>query len=142
MKIARKVVMVIFGSVLILEGLLDIFMPEQRALAIETGNSSRSVMFYVMILGATWAAAGFWVIAASRDPLRHIYWLKFVMTLPVLLSAVLTISIIRGYVTLEQVVIELALNAVFAISLLALYPWRSHSGNQPTKPARIGGVDE
>ncbi len=142
MKKALKVIMVIFGFVLILEGLLDIIVPNQRASIIETSNSTGSVMFYMTILGATWAAAGFWVVAASRDPSRHINWVKFVITLPVLLSVVLIISIIRGYVTFDQVVIDLVLDAVFAISFLALYPWRSNFNNQSARPDKLGGGEQ
>lgn len=125
---ALKIVMIIFGAVLILEGLLDIIMPNQRASLIASGGSTRSAVFLMMILGATWVAAGFWVVAAGRDPLRHVNWVKFVITLPVLLSLVLILSIIRGYVGLNQVVIELALDAGFALTFLALYPWRRVSG--------------
>jgi uncharacterized protein YjeT (DUF2065 family) len=128
---ALKVIMIIFGLVLILEGLLDIIIPDQRASIIETGGSASSIMFYMTILGATWVAAGFWVVAAGRDPSRHINWVKFVITLPVLLSIVLIFSIIRGYVSFDQVVIDLVLDAVFALSLLALYPWKSKTNIQP-----------
>lgn len=125
---AVKVIMAIFGSVLILEGLLDVVMPAQRASMFEPGGSSASVLFYMTILGATWVAAGIWVVAASRDPARHVSAVKFVITLPTLLSMALIFSILRGYVGLGQVIIELALDAFFALSLLALYPWRRRSG--------------
>ncbi len=126
---ALKVIMVFFGLVLILEGLLDIVMPEQRASIIGSSGSAGSTMFYMTILGATWVAAGFWVMAAGRDPSRHLDWVKFVITLPVLLLLVLIFSIVRGYVSFDQVAIDLVLDAVFALSLLALYPRRKDSGS-------------
>ena len=124
MKRALKIIMIIFGLVLVLEGLLDIVIPDKRASFIGSGGSARSVMFYMTILGATWVAAGFWVMAAGRNPSRHINWVKFAITLPILLSIVLVFSIVRGYVGLEQVAIDLVLDVAFALAFLALYPWR------------------
>lgn len=129
MKRALKVIMTVFGLVLILEGLLDIVVPEQRASIMGSGGSSSSAMFYMTILGATWVAAGFWVMAAGRDPSRHLNWVKFVITLPVLLLLALIFSIVRGYVSFDQVAVDLVSDAVFALSLLALYPRRNNSGS-------------
>jgi uncharacterized protein YjeT (DUF2065 family) len=136
---ALKVVMIIFGLVLVLEGLLDIAIPGQRASAIGPGGSS--VMFFMTILGATWVAAGFWVVAAGRNPARHINWVKFAITLPVLLSIVLVFSIVRGYVGLDQVAIDLVLDAAFALTFLALYPWRLSTGEKNTSAHATAAVE-
>lgn len=130
MRTALKVIMIIFGFVLILEGLLDIIMPAQRASIISSDVNASSVLFYMTILGATWVAAGIWVVAAGRNPSQHINWVKFVITLPVILSIILIFSIMRGYVGLNQVIVDLVLDGVFALSLLALYPRRRKSDHR------------
>lgn len=128
MKTALKVVMIIFGAVLIIEGLLDIVIPEQRAMLLGIGDGAGYVMFYMTLLGATWVAVGFWVLVAGLNPLQHLFWVRFSITLPVLLSLILGYSSIRGYVSFDLVAIDLIMNIVFALTFLVLYPWRASSG--------------
>lgn len=125
MKKALKVIMVILGIILIVEGLADIVIPGQRLSLMGAGENAGYMMAFMTILGATWVAAGIWIVAAGRDPLRHINWVKFVITLPLLLAFALAYSIIKGYVTFDQVAIDLVLDFVFALALFALYRRRA-----------------
>jgi len=127
---ALKVITVILGIILIAEGVLDIVIPEQRLSMMGTGENAGYVMAYMTLLGATWVAAGIWVVAAGRDPLRHINWMKFVITLPLLLALALTCSIIKRYVTFDQVAIDLVVDIGFAVVLFVLYPRRAAINSQ------------
>ncbi len=127
---ALKVIMVILGLILVLEGLADIAMPAQRAQLMGPVENSRVVEFYLTVLGATWVAAGLWAVAAARDPLRHVSWIKFAITLLVLLSGALLYSAARGYVSFGQVAIEVGLDVVLAAALFAFYPRRAVSGSR------------
>ncbi|MBN1855628.1 MAG: hypothetical protein JW846_01585 [Dehalococcoidia bacterium] len=120
-----KVITVTLGIILIAEGLLDIVMPEQRLSLMGTGENASHVLAYMTILGATWVAAGIWVVVAGRDPLRHIDSMKFVITLPLLLAFALAYSTIKGYVTFDQVAVDLVVDILFALVLFVLYPRRA-----------------
>jgi hypothetical protein len=77
------------------------------------------------IIGAMFIAIGVWVIAAGRDPLRHINWVKFVITVSLLAVVVSAHSILVGYVDFNQVAGSIIFDGIFAVALLALYPWRA-----------------
>lgn len=127
---ALKVITVTLGIILVTEGLLDIAIPEQRLGLMGTGENASYVMAYMTILGATWVAAGIWVVAAGRSPLRHIGSMKFVIALPLLLAFALTYSTIKGYVAFEQVAIDLVVDIAFALVLFVLYPRRAAGNSQ------------
>jgi hypothetical protein len=73
-------------------------------------------------------AIGVWAIAAGRDPLRNIYMVKLLITLNILLLILSLYSISQGYLDFSAVLVHIILDVVFAVALLALYPWRgTHS---------------
>ena len=80
--------------------------------------------------GAVFIAAGVWVIVAARDLLRHINWVRFEITKSILVPIVTVYSIIQGYVHFSQVGMILILFAVFAVALLAFYPWGKVTSSQ------------
>ena len=114
----------------ILAGLQYIIFPEQAAARAGFGQIADYVRWFNAFSGAIFIAAGSWVIVASRDPLRNIIWVKFEITKTLLVLAVNVYSIIQGYVTFSQVGPILILFVVFAVALLALYPWRAVRGTQ------------
>ena len=122
---ALKVVMIVYGAIGLLLGLGLIFMPDQMAGMAGFGEIPGYTKWYMAVLGATFVAACIWVIAAGRDPLRHIYWVKFVVTLPILLLVINAYSIIKGYVDFSQVGTHLILDVIFTVAFLVLYPWRA-----------------
>lgn len=113
-----KMTMVLLGGVLCLEGILDIVLPAQRA----AGMGASNAKLPMAILGATWIAAGVWTAAAARDPLRHLNWVKFALTLPLILLVALLVEVLRGDVPFMGVAIDGAFNALFVTLLIVFYP--------------------
>jgi hypothetical protein len=125
-----KVVMIIWAAVAILVGLAYIFLPKQLG---EMGGFEKGpvwVMYILALLGVCYIATGGFVIAAAvRDPLKHIMWVQFAIAVAILIVVVAASSIARGLVTFRQEGMPLIFNAVFAVLLLALYPWRAKPGS-------------
>jgi hypothetical protein len=121
-----KVVMIIWAAVAILIGLAYIFIPRQLG---EMGGFEKGpawVAYILALLGVCFIATGvFVIVAAVRDPLKHIKWVQFAITVAILLVVVAASSIMRGLVTFSQEGPLLIFNAVFAVAFLALYPWRA-----------------
>jgi hypothetical protein len=63
-----------------------------------------------------------WTLVASRAPARHLNWVKFVLTFPIALFVTLVLAVVRGHVTLDQVLIDMAVNAGFVTLLVLYYP--------------------
>jgi hypothetical protein len=122
---ALKVVLIIYGVLMILTGLLEITMHDLVAEMYGFGEVPSYVNWMGEIIGAVFIAIGVWVIVAGRDPLRHINWVKFVITMSLLAVAVGVHSIIVGYVTFSQIAGQIIFDGIFAVALLALYPWRT-----------------
>ena len=81
-------------------------------------------------LGMCFIAACIFLIAAARDPLRYISWVKFAILFAILMLVGDLYSIIRGYIDFSHAGTGITLNAIFAAALLAFYPWRAVSGGQ------------
>ena len=127
---ALKVTMIIWGTIAILAGLQYIIFPEQAAERAGFGQIADYVRWFNAFSGAIFISCGVWVIVASRDPIRHINWVKFEITKTLLVLAVTVYSIIQGYVHFSQIGPILVLFAVFAVAFLALYPWRVKASTQ------------
>lgn len=121
---ALRWTMIIFGVIGILFGLSNIFIPEQGAKMYAFGEIPDYVRWMAGLAGASYLAAGIWVIAAAKDPIYHIYWVKFVITKSLLFAVVTGFAIIKGYVSFSQVGPMFILFIIFAIAFLAFYPWR------------------
>ena len=82
--------MIAYGVVLILVGLGVIIVPDKIAELWRLGEIADYSKFLLANAGAIYVAAGVGVVAAGRDPLQHISWVKFAITkciLTVVLSA-------------------------------------------------------
>jgi hypothetical protein len=122
---ALRVTMIIYGAVLILGGLLDIFAHEVVIAMYGLSEVASYVKWMGEIIGAAFISVGVWVIVAGRDPLRNIYWVKLVITKSILTVVVTVHSIIVGFVDFSQVGGVLILDAVFVVAFLGFYPWRA-----------------
>jgi len=124
-----KVAMIIWAAVAILVGLAYIFIPRQLG---EMGGFEKGpawVAYILALLGVCFVATGaFVIVAAVRDPLKHIKWVQFAIVVTILIVVVAVSSIMRGLVTFSQEGPLLIVNAVFAVVFLALYPWRAKPG--------------
>jgi hypothetical protein len=120
-----KVAMIIWAAIAILIGLAYIFIPRQLG---EMGGFEKApvwVEYILALLGVCYIAAGSFIIVAARDPLKHIMWVQFAIAVAILNVVVEASSMSRGLVTFSQEGMPLIINAVFAVALLALYPWRA-----------------
>ena len=120
---ALKVIMIIFGAILILKGLQDVIFPGAMVAMLGLEEAPLYVYQVKTVVGAGLIAVGVWIIIAMRDLLRNIIWVKFAITRCVLVVAAYVYSIIMGYASFSDVAMFLILNIVFAVLFLALYPW-------------------
>ena len=116
-----KIVMIIFGAVSVLSGLAHIFIPDQLI-----AEACSAALLAMAMVGVSFVAGGVYlIIAGTRDIIRHIYWVQFAILWAILSVAGGLYSVMRGYVTFEQSMMPIIIDAVFAVALLALYPWRA-----------------
>ena len=123
---ALKVALVVFGVVMILMGLLLVIFPDKVASMSEVTGYLR---YAIVSLGACLLAAGGFPIAAARDPLRHINWVKFAIVWCILGAAVELYSVGRSDITFGHAAVLIIMHAFFAVVFLALYPWRHKISN-------------
>jgi hypothetical protein len=120
-----KVVMIIYGVILVLVGLLLIFLPDQAADMWGVSDITDFAKFTGLGLGAVYLAAGVWVVVAGRDPLQHINWVKFVITKGALSIVASVYAIIMDYIPASPFMWMLVVDAVLIALLLVFYPWRA-----------------
>jgi hypothetical protein len=125
-----KVVMIIGAAIWILLGLALVFVPGQLGAMMGFAKGPEWSPYLHAWLGVFYLVGGaFIMVAAVRDPLKHIMWVQFGIAVTILTLAVEVYSLMRGFVTFEQIVMEIIINAIFFVALMALYPWRVKSGN-------------
>jgi hypothetical protein len=120
---ALKVIMIIFGAVLIIKGLQDVILPGMMIKALGLEEPPLYLYQIKTVMGASMIAVGVWIIIAMRDLLRNIIWVKFAITRCVLGVAAYVYSIIQGYVSFSGCAMFLIIDAIFAVLFLAFYPW-------------------
>ncbi len=128
-----KITMGVFGAILVLEGVLDLALPMERAVGLGLGQCASHAQLAMAVLGATWVVAGGWTIAAARNPARHIGWVKFALTLSLALGVALSVQALRGYVAFGQVASDIGFDALFVGLFIAFFPRRArgeHSSSE------------
>jgi len=126
---ALKVVMIVFGVVEILLGLMLVAMPEQTASPAGAGAGSGFLLYYIVSLGVCLIVPSIFIIIAAQDPLKHINWVKFAIVFCLLGSLAGLYAVIRGYVTFGEAGMQIIMDAVFGVVFLALYPYRAAKGS-------------
>ena len=121
---ALKVTMIVYGAIGILFGLVYVIMPRQLDIMFGYEVGPAYVADMEVSLGVSFIAACVFLIAAARDPLQHIYWVKFAILFAVLMLVGDLFSVMRGYIDFGHAASGITLHAVFAAALLAFYPWR------------------
>jgi hypothetical protein len=120
-----KVVMIVRGIIGILFGLSFIFVPRQLGEMFGyTAEGPEYMLSFLATLGALMAASGVFIIAAARDPIKHIWWVKFAILVTALLLVVELYSVIMGYIAFSQATMGVIMQSVFLVALLIFYPWR------------------
>ena len=125
---ALKVTMIVYGVIGILFGLAYIFVPRQLGAIFGFEQGPEYVSAFLATLGVSFIAPCVFLIAAARDPLRHIYWVKFAILFAILMAVIELYSVIRGYLDFGQAGMGIILHAVFAAAFLVFYPWRAARG--------------
>ena len=122
-----KVTMIVYAVAGLLFGLAYVFVSRQvfSMFGFEEGPAHVAAM--AAALGVSWVAACIFLIIAARDPLKHILWVKYAIVFAILSFAAELSSVIRGYMDFGDrgAVMGVMTHAVFAIALLAFYPWRA-----------------
>ena len=122
---ALRVVLIIYGVILLVMGLAGIILPEQIIGMFGIGEVTNDIMYLSVVISTFSITIGIWLIITGRDPLGNIYWVKFIITKVLLFVVVKVYLIIQGYVDFNQVGVAIILDGVFAVAFLALYPWRA-----------------
>ena len=122
---ALKVVLVVFGVVGILLGLALVFFPGKLASMSGVSEGTSYLKYTMASFGVLVISVNVFLIVAARDPLRHINWVKFAIVAYILGTVAGLYSIIKGDVDFSHAGTLLIMHAVFAVVLLALYPWRA-----------------
>ena len=126
---ALKVAMIVYGILGILFGLAYIFIPQELSEMFGYQQEGPEYMVgylsaFSVALGTSFIAICVFLIAAARDPIRHIYWVKFAILFAVLMLVAELYSALRGYVEFSEATMGIVIHAVFAAAFLIFYPWR------------------
>ena len=130
MILGLKIVLIVFGVRNILFGLALIVTPQLVANLWGLGEITDYVPFIMGALGISLIAPSVWLIAAARDPVRHITWVKFGILWMILAVVVPIYSIIQGAVDFSQAGTGIIMDGVFAVALLVFYPYRAARGGE------------
>jgi len=120
-----KVVLIAYGAIHIVLGLSLVFAPQQTAVMMGFAELGSPALYVAALCGLTFIAASVWIIAAARDPVQNITWVKFAILWTVLGFIVQLYLLIQGTVDFSQAGLGIVLDIVFAAALLALYPYRA-----------------
>jgi len=124
---ALKVVLIIFGALSIASGLAHIIAPDQlkSMMGIEEMPAvCEPALFAMAMVGISFIAGGVYlIVVGTRDIIRHIYWVQFAILWAILAVAAGLYSVAQGYVTFDQVMMPIIMDAVFAVAFLVLYPY-------------------
>jgi hypothetical protein len=126
---ALKVILIVYGAISAVMGVLHIFAPgmllSTMGLAVEDMPAACMPALYSMaMVGVSFVAGGiFLIIAGTRDILRNILWVQFALLWSILAVAGAVYSVLMGYVAFDQVMMPVIVDGVFFILLMVFYPW-------------------
>ena len=124
MSTTLKVVLIVYGVVLLLMGLGGIILPEQVSGMFGVEEINDNILYMTMAVSVFSLVSGIWIIVAARDMLRNIIWVKFAITLAGLSAVLLAYSSLRGYIDFIQVLPAIILWIIFIVLFLVFYPWK------------------
>jgi FtsH-binding integral membrane protein len=123
-----KIALVVFGVIEIMLGLSLVIFPDQTANMVGFSKPSGYLIYTMVSLGMCLIAPSVYLIVVSRDPLRHINWVKFAILWCILGVVGGVYSIVMGAADFNQVGMQIIMGAIFAVVFLALYPYRAAKG--------------
>ena len=104
-------------------------MTEQAVGAAGAGAASGFLLYYVASLGVCLIAPSVFLIIAARVPLKHINWVKFAIVWCILGALGGLYAVVRGWVDFGHAGMQIAMDGIFAVIFLALYPYRAAKGS-------------
>ena len=122
---ALKVSMIVYAASGILFGMAFVFVPRQLGTILGHESGPPYVAALTAELGVSFISACIFLIIAARNPIKHILWVKYAILFAILMLASSLYSFVMGNLTLNQAGIGI-MHAVFAVALLALYPWHGN----------------
>ena len=120
---ALKIVMIIYGALFILMGLVEFIAPDISYSLQGFQNPPIYIHMYQGVSAVCFIVAGIWIIVAGRDPHRNINLVRFAITLSALLLANDIFMAVRGYFNVIALSPLMAIDVIFGILLLVFYPW-------------------
>jgi len=124
---ALKVILIVYGAIAVVMGVLHIFAPDMLMGMMgleEMPEACMSALYAMAMVGVSFVAGGVYlIIAGTKDILRHIYWVQFALLWAILAVAGAVYSVIMGYVTFNQVMMPVIVDGVFFILMMVFYPW-------------------
>jgi hypothetical protein len=124
---ALKVILIVYGALAVVMGVLQAFFPNVIHAMLNLGEMPDvcSPGLYALAMSGISLIAGgiFLIIAGSRDILRNILWVQFALLWSILAVAGAVFSALMGYVAFSQAMGSIITDGVFFILLMAFYPW-------------------
>jgi hypothetical protein len=124
---ALKVILIVYGAISVVMGVLQAFFPNVIHDMMNLGEMPAACspgLYALAASGCSLIAGGiFLIIAGSRDILRHIAWVQFALLWSILFIAIAVFSALMGYVSFQQTTGAIITDGVFFILLLAFYPY-------------------
>jgi hypothetical protein len=124
---ALKVILIVYGALAVVMGVLQAFFPgvihDMMNLG-EMPDACNPGLYALAMSGISLIAGGiFLIIAGSRDILRNILWVQFALLWSILAVAIAVFSVLMGYVTFNQAMGAIISDGIFFILLMIFYPW-------------------
>ena len=119
-----KVTLIVFGIVELIFGLGFTFLIQEMCEMFGLPEGPAYLQYFGALLGLTLIAVSIFLVAAARDPLRHISWVKFAILWAITGVVAGLYSVVMNYVDFGQAGMGIIWDAVVTIALLVFYPWR------------------
>ena len=120
-----KITMTIYAISGILLGLAFIAVPSVIGSILSYHSGPTYVPALLAMLGASFISACIFLLIAAKNPIKNILWVKYAIVFAVLSLAVPLYSVLLNHITIIQALAPLVTHTVFAVALLAFYPWHS-----------------
>jgi hypothetical protein len=124
---ALKVILIVYGAIAVVLGVIQAFFPNVISAMMNLGEMPDVCspgLYALAASGCSLIAGGiFLIIAGTRDILRNILWVQFALLWSILGVALSVFSVLMGYVTFNQAMGGIIGDGVFFILLLIFYPW-------------------
>jgi hypothetical protein len=124
---ALKVILIVYGALAVVLGVLQAFFPNVISAMMNLGEMPDVCspgLYALAASGCSLIAGGiFLIIAGTRDILRNILWVQFALLWSILFVAIAVFSTLMGYVSFQQTMGGIITDSVFFILLMIFYPW-------------------